>query len=33
MGDARAMSNLALIHESGKWGLPRDEQLAFELYR
>ena len=33
MGDARAMSELALMYESGKWGRPRDEILALKLYR
>jgi TPR repeat protein len=33
MGDARAMSNLALVYESGKWGRPRDEYMALKLYR
>jgi hypothetical protein len=31
--DARAMSNLALIHESGKWGRHRDDAMALKLYR
>lgn len=33
MGDARAMSNLALMYESGKWGKTRDEFMALKLYR
>ena len=31
--DARAMSNLALMAESGKWGRPPDESAALDLYR
>ncbi len=31
--DARAMSNLALVHESGKWGRLRDDMAALKLYR
>jgi hypothetical protein len=31
--DPRAMSNLALALESGKWGRHRDEGLALKLYR
>jgi hypothetical protein len=31
--DARAISNLALVHESGKWGRHCDDGLALRLYR
>jgi hypothetical protein len=31
--DARAMSTLALMTESGKWVRPPDEIAALELYR